>query len=175
MIQMINKLKKNQKGFTLVELIVVLVILAILAAFTIPAMLGFVDDARGKAAIAQGREIYVAAQSAGTDVAAGSNGKLTTSEAKNDTTDDNSAKKIYDKVKVLIGSDISGSLSDSIVRVNDNVTFVDTSNPPANNAYITVSTTGSVLYVKFVDSTGKYAVKITPNASGTSAEVNKIK
>ena len=82
MIQMINKLKKNQKGFTLVELIVVLVILAILAAFTIPAMLGFVDDARGKAAIAQGREIYVAAQSAGTDVAAGSNGKLTTSEAK---------------------------------------------------------------------------------------------
>ena len=94
---------------------------------------------------------------------------------KNDTTDDNSAKKIYDKVKVLIGSDISGSLSDSIVRVNDNVTFADTSNPPANNAYITVSTTGSVLYVKFVDSTGKYAVKITPNASGTSAEVNKIK
>ncbi|MEG1940429.1 MAG: prepilin-type N-terminal cleavage/methylation domain-containing protein, partial [Eubacterium sp.] len=40
--QFINKLKKNQKGFTLVELIVVLVILAILAAFTIPAMLGFV-------------------------------------------------------------------------------------------------------------------------------------
>lgn len=60
MIQMINKLKKNQKGFTLVELIVVLVILAILAAFTIPAMLGFVDDARGKATIAQAREVYMA-------------------------------------------------------------------------------------------------------------------
>lgn len=68
MIQMINKLKKNQKGFTLVELIVVLVILAILAAFTIPAMLGFVDDARGKAAIAQAREVYMAYQSATTDV-----------------------------------------------------------------------------------------------------------
>lgn len=60
MIQMINKLKKNQKGFTLVELIVVLVILAILAAFTIPAMLGFVDDARGKAGISQAREVYMA-------------------------------------------------------------------------------------------------------------------
>ncbi|MEG2548270.1 MAG: type II secretion system protein [Eubacterium sp.] len=62
--QFINKLKKNQKGFTLVELIVVLVILAILAAFTIPAMLGFVDDAKGKAYIAEAREVYMAYQGA---------------------------------------------------------------------------------------------------------------
>lgn len=67
MIQMINKLKKNQKGFTLVELIVVLVILAILAAFTIPAMLGFVGDARAKAEIANAREVYVAAQAAASE------------------------------------------------------------------------------------------------------------
>ena len=67
MIQMINKLKKNQKGFTLVELIVVLVILAILAAFTIPTMLGFVDDARGKATVAEAREVYMAYQSAVTE------------------------------------------------------------------------------------------------------------
>lgn len=64
MIQLINKLKKNQKGFTLVELIVVLVILAILAAFTIPAMLGFVNDARGKAYVAEAREVYMAYQGA---------------------------------------------------------------------------------------------------------------
>ncbi|SDP64858.1 prepilin-type N-terminal cleavage/methylation domain-containing protein [Eubacterium maltosivorans] len=64
MIQMINKLKKNQKGFTLVELIVVLVILAILAAFTIPAMLGFVNDAKGKAYVAEAREVYMAYQGA---------------------------------------------------------------------------------------------------------------
>lgn len=59
---------KNNKGFTLVELIVVLVILAILAAFTIPTMLGFVEDAKGKAAIAEAREIYAAAQTAGTEI-----------------------------------------------------------------------------------------------------------
>ena len=47
--QLWKKMKKNRKGFTLVEIIVVLVILAILAAFTIPAMLGFVNDAKKKA------------------------------------------------------------------------------------------------------------------------------
>ncbi len=40
--------KENNKGFTLVELIVVLVILAILAAVLVPALLGYIDDARTK-------------------------------------------------------------------------------------------------------------------------------
>lgn len=60
--------KKNIMGFTLVELIVVLVILAILAAFTIPAMLGFVEDARSKASITLTREVYTAAQSAAAEI-----------------------------------------------------------------------------------------------------------
>lgn len=65
--ELINKIRKSRKGFTLVEIIVVLVILAILAAFTIPSMIGFVNDARDKAHIAQAREIYVAAQAAATE------------------------------------------------------------------------------------------------------------
>ena len=40
--------KTNNKGFTLVELIVVLVILAILAAILVPALLGYIDKAREK-------------------------------------------------------------------------------------------------------------------------------
>ena len=60
--------KQDCRGFTLVEIIVVLVILAILAAFTIPAMLGFVEDARGKAYIVEAREIYEAMQSALTEI-----------------------------------------------------------------------------------------------------------
>lgn len=57
------KKNKNKKGFTLVEIIVVLVILAVLAAAAIPTMLGFVEDAKGKAEIANARAAYVAAQS----------------------------------------------------------------------------------------------------------------
>lgn len=68
--ELINKMRKNRKGFTLVEIIVVLVILAILAAFTIPTMLGFVGDARGKAYIAEAREVYVAAQATATEYSA---------------------------------------------------------------------------------------------------------
>ena len=62
-----KKFKKNQKGFTLVEIIVVLVILAILAAAAIPTMLGFVDDAKGKTEVANARAAYVAAQTIATE------------------------------------------------------------------------------------------------------------
>lgn len=68
--ELINRIRKNKKGFTLVEIIVVLVILAILAAFTIPTMLGFVNDAKGKALITEARQVYIAAQATATECAA---------------------------------------------------------------------------------------------------------
>ena len=41
-----KRMRKDNKGFTLVELIVVLVILAILAAILVPALLGYIDKAK---------------------------------------------------------------------------------------------------------------------------------
>jgi type IV pilus assembly protein PilA len=64
------RLHKNKKGFTLVEIIVVLVILAILAAAAIPTMLGFVNDAKAKANIAEARACYIAAQMIATETIA---------------------------------------------------------------------------------------------------------
>lgn len=61
MFEKIRKMK-NQKGFTLVELIVVLVILAILAAMLVPALTGYIDKANNEKVIAATRQVVMAAQ-----------------------------------------------------------------------------------------------------------------
>ena len=60
-------MKKSNKGFTLVELIVVLVILAILAAILVPALLGYIDKAREKQTTTNAEAAYVAAQAMATE------------------------------------------------------------------------------------------------------------
>lgn len=64
MIQKMKQWKKkdNNKGFTLVELIVVLVILAILAAILVPALLGYIDRAKGQQIVLNAKSCYTAAQ-----------------------------------------------------------------------------------------------------------------
>ena len=54
--------KTDNKGFTLVELIVVLVILAILAAILVPALLGYIDRERGSQILLNGKSVLTAAQ-----------------------------------------------------------------------------------------------------------------
>ncbi|MBC8531057.1 prepilin-type N-terminal cleavage/methylation domain-containing protein [Gehongia tenuis] len=60
--EMALNVRRNKKGFTLVEVIVVLVILAILAAILVPSMVGWIDKAQKKTAVVEGRTILVAAQ-----------------------------------------------------------------------------------------------------------------
>ena len=57
------KKKMNNKGFTLVELIVVLVILAILAAILVPTLMGYIDKARQEKDFSTAQSVRVAAQS----------------------------------------------------------------------------------------------------------------
>ncbi len=57
-----RKCRCNNRGFTLVELIVVLVILAILAAILVPALLGYIDRAKNQQLIVNGNNILKAVQ-----------------------------------------------------------------------------------------------------------------
>ncbi len=56
-----DKMKRNQKGFTLIEIIAVLVILGILAAVAIPKYFSLQDEARNKSAKAAVSEVQARA------------------------------------------------------------------------------------------------------------------
>lgn len=62
-IVMRKNIKKNNKGFTLVEVVVVLVILAILAAVAVPALTGYIKDSKERAALLGAKHFRDAAQS----------------------------------------------------------------------------------------------------------------
>ena len=55
-------IKRSDKGFTLVELIVILVILAILSAILIPTLVGYIDEARAKKYLPNAKSCFDAAQ-----------------------------------------------------------------------------------------------------------------
>lgn len=55
-------LKKNKKGFTLVEIIVVLVIMGILLAIAVPSVMGYINKAQDQQYLAQARNGFLGAQ-----------------------------------------------------------------------------------------------------------------
>ncbi len=108
---------KNQKGFTLVEVIVVLVILAIMAAILIPSLVGYIDKARENSIVTETRSIVQATQTLASEAYAKYK-QITTIELGDTTTDPDDAKTAttyvisYDDVKKL--SEVDGVSKDSL-------------------------------------------------------------
>lgn len=134
--------RREQKGFTLVELIVVLVILAILAAMLVPTMTGYIDRANQDKLVAETRMIVMAAQTiASEQYGAGDAGEMiNTTHSSSDGED-----SIYQEIKEL-----AETKEDFQVTITDN---------QVNN--VTYPETGDVRCV-YEGATGEYTIEETP-------------
>lgn len=57
-----KRLKRNEKGFTLIEMIVVIVIIAVLVALAVPRVLSYIEDARDSKFLAEARKVFTEVQ-----------------------------------------------------------------------------------------------------------------
>ena len=110
---------KEQKGFTLVEMIVVLVIIAILAAITIPALLKYIDKAKDKQLIVNARTAYLAAETAASEAYAANIAKPAEFTFNKDSkiVDTNAISKVEENAKNLTGLNSDYTCT---VKVGDN-------------------------------------------------------
>ncbi|HPR24542.1 MAG TPA: prepilin-type N-terminal cleavage/methylation domain-containing protein [Bacillota bacterium] len=106
-------MKKNRKGFTLVEVIVVLVILAILAAILIPSMVGWIDKANEKTVVAEARAALLACQTLASE---------TYGEEGTASVDAGEAATLADVDGTISGVTLDGAKVTAMVYANDDYT-----------------------------------------------------
>lgn len=135
----------NNKGFTLVELVVILVIIAILAAITVPSLAGYIGDARERSHLKETEAIASAAETAVTK--AYKLGKNIDEINGIGTPDDNLRKKILS----MTGS--SGIIVDFHVSDGANVDS-DMANPVPGAFDFTPA--GTLEFLEYMDNSGNW-------------------
>ncbi|MDD6807767.1 MAG: prepilin-type N-terminal cleavage/methylation domain-containing protein [Oscillospiraceae bacterium] len=113
---LLNRLKENEKGFTLIEIVIVIVIIAILATMLVPSMLSWIDSANQ-------RTFLSGADSIKTSVTT----QITNKYAKNETvsTQANFTAADWTTVSDLVGETVAAASGEGVDYV---VTFSCTGN-----------------------------------------------
>ncbi|MCL2088332.1 MAG: prepilin-type N-terminal cleavage/methylation domain-containing protein [Oscillospiraceae bacterium] len=157
---MLNKLTalRNKKGFTLVEIIIVLVIVAILVAATIPAMIGFVNNARGQAFSAEARVGLNAAQAVVTEITASERGTVAANGTITWTSPATGVAHLLAHPNfALMVQDVEGvTYNDAALAADDNPfrsITVDTNNNRVTGMVYRSGASGNVWWVRIVSGT----------------------
>ena len=174
----LKRTPRSRGGFTLVELIVVLVILGVLAAFSVPALTGYIDSAKEKQAVSEAQACVMTATRLGAqNYALVQNASITgKSDGANALT--SWAGVLANEVPTVTGGDVAlteGS-GQYLLHVN---------NPPAGNTTpagissdagvkgtvqgMTCNASGQVLYLVYTSADG---IQVVYTNAGTTASVN---
>lgn len=125
----LKKAREEKKGFTLVELIVVLVILAILAAILVPALLGWIDEAKKKQYQLEARNIYVASQAVADEWYAKASDVISATKLAADLTadKDDRLEKLADIKDIIVNSVTQADGADKDVKASYTITGMNLS------------------------------------------------
>lgn len=131
----LKNLRKNKKGFTLVEVIVVLVILSILIAIAVPSVLKYVDEANNAKYEAQAHGAMIAAETS-----------IVKDYSDNKTVDD--FDDLADNVSKDIGITVESIVPYKSETINENNKYTKTDDPNTIKAYVITIDTTVVTIVK---------------------------
>lgn len=169
---------RSRRGFTLVELVVVLVIAGITASFAVPALTGYIDNAKEKQAVSETQACVETATRLGAqNYALVQNASIT---GKSDGADalKSWAGTLTNEVPAVTGGDVAlteGS-GQYLLHVENAPTGSKTPDGLASQAgvsgtvqWMTCNTSGQVLYLVYTSADG---IQVVYTATGTSARVD---
>ena len=174
----LKRTPRSRGGFTLVELIVVLVILGVLAAFSVPALTGYIDSAKEKQAVSEAQACVMTATRQGAqNYALVQNASIT---GKSDGAD---ALTSWAGVLTNEGPTVTGG--DVALTEGSGQYLLHVNNPPAGSTAtttiaadagvkgtvqgMTCNASGQVLYLVYTSADG---IQVVYTNTGTTASVN---